>query len=152
MKYGTPSLSLVVFTAVVSMAELIGGVVLALQSAAFFNLPGAAINAVIAIGAGLLTKYFGDPGGVGSTILVTQAGLLAASFFISLVVLCVFFALVFTSPRGTFTAKDYAVAILVFVIESIPVVGGFTFWGLFVVYLKTKNMGRLAGGEGTEKQ
>ena len=146
------SLSVILFSGVVWLGELLGGGVLVLQKL-FVPALGAGAGVVAGTGgiaAGVIGALAVALQVLAGIDLVKIGGsfigvLLAAQFFISLFILCLFYALVLSSPKGTYTLSDCLIAAGVAFLESIPFVGGFTFWGAFSVYLKRREFSGLVG-------
>ena len=80
----------------------------------------------------------------GTDIVVkTAAGFtvfLGIQALVSLLTLCVFYALVLASPKGTYTLSDCLVAAGIFLLEAAPFLCSFVFWGGFATYLKRREI------------
>ena len=65
-------------------------------------------------------------------------------FILSLLTLCVFYAIVLISPRGTYSVLDCLIAGGIFLAESMPILCGFTLWGGFAVYMRRREVSGIA--------
>lgn len=100
--------------------------------------PQAIVTGLIGIGVWLSDQI------LGTNIINDIQGMLAVVFslqvLVSIFTLCVFYAVVLSSPKGTYAASDCLVAAGIFLAESVPVLSGFTFWGGFAAYLRRKEI------------
>ena len=141
-KYG---LSLLFFTLFAWLSDVAGGFLFSMQSAALnsiLTLPGgiaAAITSLIAVFEAYIFNF-------GATELIIEifVGMWGLQFMLALFTLCVFYAVVLSSPKGTYSLIDCLVAAGVFLIESFPFLGGFVGWSAFSVWLRRKAVGRAA--------
>ena len=97
---------------------------------------------LITAAAGFTAWFLARLGGVD---LVEYAQALLGIIFgmqaiLSLLTLCVFYAFVLGSPKGTYTLSDCLIAAGVFLLEAMPFVCSFTFWGMFAVYLRRRQI------------
>ena len=108
---------------------------------------GNPIGALVSLGTGL-TAWISDRL-FGTGIIETTQGLLAAVFasqmILALFTLCVFYAIALASPKGTYSVGDCLIAAGIFLLESIPLMCGFTAWGGFAAYLKRREISGVAG-------
>lgn len=85
----------------------------------------------------------------GTQIIGYVQGLLGVIFglqmLVSLLTLCVFYAIVLISPRGTYSFIDCLVAAAIFLLEAMPLLCSFTFWGGFAVYLRRREVSGVVG-------
>ena len=96
----------------------------------------AAALAVIDVlfGAGILEKIAG-----GFVVFLSMQALL------SLLTLCVFYAIVLASPKGTYSVSDCLIAAGVCLLEAAPFLSTFTFWGTFAIYLRRQEISKVTG-------
>ncbi len=131
------------FTGVAWLSEVISGALGSLQSSSVtFLLDGGITVGILAITAGLVDFF------LGTDIIATAAGILAVFFglqaFVSLLTLCVFYAIVRMSPKGTYTLLDCIIAAGVCLLEALPFVSTFVFWGMFAAYLRRQQISQVA--------
>ena len=115
---------------------------LQLAFAALWSGPQALASGVIA---GIATAVLGVIDFVfGADILAhTVAGFtvfLGAQAIVSVFTLCVFYAIVMISPKGTYSLSDCLIAAGVCLLETMPFFTTFVFWGSFAVYLRRKEL------------
>ena len=137
MKNPVMPLSLIFFSVIVSFAETLGVIVASFQSAILPYATGIGIATALVDG---VLNFFGID--IADTVL---GALFTASivpfflhFFIALIVLIIFFSFYLASSKGTYTVLDCVIAISVFFIESLPIVGGLTCWAFFIWYLRSR--------------
>ncbi len=136
-----PSLSVILFSGVVAIAEFIGVFLTTIQ--------GLALKPAVVVGAvATVLEFFGDPFGFAEDIFGVLIIIFGAQLFLALIVLCIFYAIVLASPKGSYTVYDCLVAAGVFIMESIPFFSFFTGWVGFLFYLKWRRRVRLLAGGG----
>ena len=133
----------VAFTGVAWLSDVISGALGSLQSSsATFILDGGITVGVLAITAGIVDFL------LGTDIIAKTAGLIAVFFsaqaLVSLLTLCVFYAIVRISPKGTYTLLDCIIAAGVFLLEAAPFLSTFVFWGMFATYLRRRQISEVA--------
>ena len=79
----------------------------------------------------------------GEVIISASLGVYTLHFVISLIVLCIFLSIVLATPKGSYTLLDCIIGLLVFFVESLPFVGGFTFWTFFVWFLRVREISKM---------
>ena len=81
---------------------------------------------------------------VGTDTIAHVAGgfavFLSVQALVSLLTLCVFYAIVRISPKGTYTIADCCIAAGVCLLEAAPFLGSFVFWGAFATYLRRREI------------
>ena len=122
------SLSLFGFIGVVCFADFLSGMIGAIQTAAL--VPAAKAGAVL-----WFLRLFGDPFGIAGTGLEAVYTLFMIQIFLSVFVLCIFYAVVFATA-GQYTLSDCIAAVFVFMLESLPFICGLPLWGLFAAFLR----------------
>ena len=119
--------------------------------------PQVIVTGLVGIGVWIADQF------LGTNIINNIQGMLLVVFslqiLVSIFTLCVFYAIVLSSPKGTYTVSDCLAAAGIFLLESIPVLCGFTFWGGFAAYLKrreisgvTEKFASAVGLSGIDKQ
>ena len=160
------SMSLLFFTGIAAIADSIGVVFLNLQvvaavpatiGAAGGTLVKVAGEIVSNLGEGankVLNRLFNIEIGVieevgetiekaGEVIIGASLGVYTLHFVISLIVLCIFLSIVLATPKGSYTLLDCIIGLLIFFVESLPFVGGFTFWTFFVWFLRVREIPKM---------
>ena len=137
----------IVFSGVAWLSDIISGGLGQLQIAfaALYTGPQGLLSGIIT---GLAAALIGAIDFVAQTdLLATTIGgltvFLSMQMFVSLLTLCVFYAVARTAPKGTYTQSDHLIAAGVFLLESVPFVSTFVFWGSFAVYLRRKEVSRV---------
>lgn len=133
-----------VFTGVAWLADLISAALASLQISAFAALlggPQAVITGAVALVLSAVDFLFG------TEILAHIAGGFAAFFsiqvLVALLTLCVFYAIVRISPKGTYSMSDCLIAAGVFLLEAAPFLPTFVFWGMFATYLRRREISKV---------
>ena len=133
------------FTGVAWLADLISAGLASLQIsvfAALFAGPQALVTGAVALALAAVDFLFG------SEILTHIAGGFAVAFsiqaLVALLTLCVFYAIVRISPKGTYTISDCLIAAGVFLLEAAPFLPSFVFWGMFATYLRRREISKVA--------
>lgn len=132
-------LSLLFFTGVAWLGDLAGAALLSYQLAAAQTIltPYGAIAAVIVSAVAAFESFVVDMG-VTDVVLGTVGALWGIQIVLALLILCLFFAIAFASPKGSYSLLDYLVASGVFLFECIPFCGGFVGWGAFSIWLRRR--------------
>ena len=133
------------FTGVAWLVDLVGGALTSLQISALGALfvgPQALVTVGVAATLAALDFLF-------NLDLLGQVAGGFASFFsiqalLSLLTLCLFYAIVRISPKGTYTLLDCIIAAGVFLLEAAPFVSTFVFWGMFATYLRRRQISEVA--------
>ena len=133
----------VAFTGVAWLSDVISGALGSLQtSSATFLLDGGITVGVLAITAGIADFL------LGTDIIAKTAGIIVIFFslqaFVSLLTLCVFYAIARISPKGTYTPLDCIIAAGVCLLEAVPFISAFVFWGMFATYLRRQQISAVA--------
>ncbi len=133
------------FVGVAWLADLISTGLASLQISAFSALfvgPQALVTGAVALVLTAADFLFG------TEILVHIAGGFAVFFSIQMLValltLCVFYAIVLISPKGTYTLSDCLIAAGIFLLEAAPFLCMFVFWGTFATYLRRREISKVA--------
>ena len=133
------------FTGVAWLVDLISTALSSLQISALgalFTGPQALVTVGVAAALAALDFLFG------LDTLGQVAGGFAVFFgiqaFLSLLTLCLFYAIVRISPKGTFTTLDCIIAAGVCLLEAAPFISSFVFWGMFAAYLRRAQIRRQA--------
>ena len=133
-----------VFTGVAWLADLISAGLASLQISAFSALfagPQALVTGAVALVLGAVDFFFG------AEILTHVAGgfavFLSIQAIVALLTLCVFYAIVLASPRGTYTISDCLIAAGIFLLEAAPFLCTFVFWGMFATYLRRREISKV---------
>ena len=133
------------FTGVAWLADLISAGLASLQISVFSALlvgPQALVTGAVALILTAVDFLFG------TEILTHIAGGFAIFFSIQMLValltLCVFYAIVLVSPKGTYTLSDCLIAAGVFLLEAAPFLCTFVFWGTFATYLRRREIADIA--------
>ena len=90
--------------------------------------------------------------GITSAALSVVFLLIAAQLLIALITVSVFFCIVLTSPKGSFSAFDCLLALGVFLLESIPFVGALPMWSFFCMLLRRKRLAKFVARHTVAKQ
>ena len=135
------------FTGVAWLVDLVSGALASLQLSALSTLfvgPQALVTVGVAAVLAALDFLFG------LDLLGKAAGGFAVFFSIqaalSLMTLCLFYAIVRISPKGTFTTLDCVIAAGVCLLEAAPFISTFVFWGVFAAYLRRRQIRRQVVG------
>ena len=133
------------FSGVVWLVELISGALASLQlstMSALFAGPQALVTVGVAAVLAAIDFLFG------LDLLGKVAGGFTVFFgiqaLISLLTLCVFYAIVRISPKGTYTLSDCVIAAGVCLLEAAPFISTFVFWGMFAAYLRRRQISEVA--------
>lgn len=131
------------FTGVAWLADLISGALASLQIStlgALFVGPQALVTVGVAAVLAALDFLFG------LDLLGQVAGGFAVFFgiqaLLSLLTLCLFYAIVRISPKGTYTPLDCIIAAGVCLLEAAPFISTFVFWGMFAAYIRRRQIRR----------
>ena len=133
------------FVGVAWLADLISAGLASLQIATFSALfagPQALVTGAVALVLTAVDFLFG------TEILVHIAGgfavFLSIQMLVALLTLCIFYAIVLISPKGTYTLSDCLIAAGVFLLEAAPFLCTFVFWGTFATYLRRREISKVA--------
>ena len=142
-------MSVFALVGVASLADMISSGLASLQIFTFATLlggPQILITGAVAAVAKAIDFLFG------TDIVATAAGgftvFLSIQVFVALLTLCVFYVVMFVSPKGTYTISDYLIAAGVFLLEAMPFLCSFVFWGTFVSYLRQRKISGVGVGKG----
>ncbi|MCY4577397.1 MAG: hypothetical protein OXB96_03200 [Candidatus Kaiserbacteria bacterium] len=134
------------FTGIAWLSDVISSGLASLQISIFSTLfggPQALLTGAVALALAAVDFL------LGSDALAYVAGgftlLLSVQALVSLLTLCVFYAIVCVSPKGTYTLSDCLIAAGVFLLEAMPFLSMFVFWGTFAAYLRRREISGLAG-------
>ena len=134
------------FTAVAWLADFISVGLNSLQVSVFSALflgPQALITGAVALILAVIDFIFS------TDIFVHVTGgfvvFLSLQALVSLLTLCVFYAIVLSSPKGTYTLLDCLIAAGICLLEAAPFVSSFVFWGTFAAYLRRREISGAIG-------
>ena len=133
------SLSLLAFIVIVSIVEVVGPYIVALQSSIIGAL-STGVCALVAVGGTTLLAGIDWVFNTGTTTyaLSTVAIIFTLPAILSVGVFCLFCSIAAISPRGKYGVSDIVIAFGVMILESLPFVSGFIGWAGFAYYLKVR--------------
>lgn len=105
--------------------------------------PQVLVTGAVSASAGVIDSLFGSK--ILESALGVFVGLFSIQLIISLLTLCLFYAFVLTSPKGTYTTLDCIIAAGVFLLSSVPILCGYSFWTTFSVYLRRRTVSSTVG-------
>ena len=136
----------IAFTGVAWLSDVIGGALgsFQLNTLGFlFGGPQVLLTAAVAVVLAVVDFITGT-----DTIAYIAGGFtffFSLQALLSLLVLCVFYAIVMASPKDTYTTLDCLIAAGVFLLEAAPFLGMFVFWGAFAAYLRRQQIAGVVG-------
>ncbi|MDE0243674.1 MAG: hypothetical protein OYG31_03125 [Candidatus Kaiserbacteria bacterium] len=137
------SLAILSFSIVTWLFDAIGAVMTNMQISLLKTLVTFwPISLVVGVTTGILSAIFEE---VGETALATIGFVFGLQALLSTIVLCLFIFIATTAPRGYFSITDYLVAVGVFLLECIPFLSSFAFWGTFSLFLRRKLLRKATG-------
>lgn len=137
------------FSGAAWLSDVVGIAISSLQYSALGVMQAAVAGPQVVITAGVGFAVWLADKFTGTEIIEHVQGLFGIVFgvqaLVSLLTLCVFYAVVLMSPRGTYSILDCLVAAVIFLLEAMPLMCSFTFWGGFAVYIRRRGVSGIAG-------
>lgn len=137
------SLALIFFFVVASFADILGVMINSLQLFVLGALLNPSGTGIVVAGVGAVIAFFEAyliDFGITDSVLSALVLLTSGQFLVSLATLIVFYSIVLSSPKGSFSLSSCLIALGVFLLESLPLIAFFPFWGMFAWYLRGKKL------------